>query len=602
MRTFLSELQRRKVLRVATGYVVAGWVILQVALSLQEAMNLPPWFSSVIMATLLTGFPVAVFASWFFEFTPEGIRRTAPSGEVVPLKFQATDLALAAALVLVLAAVAVKITSPALEADAVATAPKPEPEISAASIAVLPFADLSPAKDQEYFSDGMAEEILNVLVKVKGLDVASRTSSFQFKGRDLGVPEIAKKLQVRHVVEGSVRKAGDTLRITAQLIDTKTDRHLWSETFDRPLTTENIFTIQDEIARAIVNALNQTMGTGAAAQATVVPATDNLTAYDLFLQARPLFLARHDLDKAEDLLTRAVEQDPNYANAWEMRAALQPLIVEYGYSSASPTEVERRLVEFANRALVINPQSALAFAALGKLKMTNAQDRRKPGDYDAIIADFERALAIDPRNASALNWRGLVHADVGNLEVALASFNRCLEIEPYYTPCMSNQVEILASLGRDREALAAYKKAFDRGFVSFYFAFHLLARTGEETAFKAATGSPNLLLGWRRHDELYDAHRHPERTYPELIADIRRFSAAKAKPLTAADLAELIGPLGFHDITPTPAVFWDAAFAGYRRSEKFKTTVKNFGVYDYWRKHGFPSQCRAVGANDFACD
>jgi tetratricopeptide (TPR) repeat protein len=244
-----------------------------------------------------------------------------------------------------------------------------------------------------------------------------------------------------------------------------------------------------------------------------------------------------------------------------MRAAVQPLSVEYGYSSASPEEVEQRTVAFANR-----------------------------------------ALAIDPRNASALNWRGLVYADVGNLEEALASFNRCLEIEPYYTPCMSNQVEVLASLGRDTEALAAYWKGLDKGSVSFYFAFHLLARMGQEHAFKAATGSPNLLLGWRRHDELYEAHRHPERGYPELIADVRRFSAAKAKPITEADLAELIGPLGFYDITPTPAVFWDAAFAGYRRSEKFKTTVKNFGVYSYWRKHGFPPQCRAVEADDFTCD
>ena len=479
---------------------------------------------------------------------------------------------------------------------------QPPPKAAEASIAVLPFADLSPAKDQAYFSDGMAEEILNVLAKVKGLDVASRTSSFQFKGQELGIPEIAKKLGVRHVVEGSVRKAGATLRITAQLIDTQTDRHLWSETFDRPLTTENIFTIQDEIARAIVKALNQTMGAGAAAQVTVAPTTDKLTAYDLFLQARPLFSARHALDKAEDLLARAVEQDPNYANAWEMRAAVQPLSVEYGYSSASPTDVEQRVVEFANRALAINPQSALAIAALGKWRMTDAQTRRKPGDYAAIIADFERALAIDPRNASALNWRGLIYADVGNLEVALASFNRCLEIEPYYTPCMSNQVEILASLGRDKEALAAYRNGLDTGSVSFYFAFHLLARMGEEHAFKAATGSPNLLLGWRRHDELYEAHRHPERSYPDLVADIRKFSATKTKPITDADLAELIGPLGFYDITPTPAVFWDAAFAGYRRSEKFRTTVKNFGVYDYWRKNGFPRQCRAVGADDFACD
>jgi hypothetical protein len=109
-------------------------------------------------------------------------------------------------------------------------------------------------------------------------------------------------------------------------------------------------------------------------------------------------------------------------------------------------------------------------------------------------------------------------------------------------------------------------------------------------------------LGWRRHDELYEAHRHPERDHSELIADIRRFSAAKPIPIPEADLAELLGPLGFYDITPTPAIFWDAGFAGYRRSEKFKTTVKTFGVYDYWRKHGFPPQCRPVGADDFACD
>lgn len=297
MRKFLSELQRRKVLRVATGYVVAGWVILQVALSLQAAMTLPAWFSSAIMAVLLIGFPIAVFASWFFEFTPEGIRRTVPSDEIVPLKFQATDLALATALILVLAAVTVKVVSPAQETTVAAAPAAPvAQQPSAASIAVLPFADLSPAKDQEYFSDGMAEEILNVLAKVKGLHVASRTSAFQFKGREIGVPEIARQLKVRHVVEGSVRKAGDTLRITAQLIDTASDRHLWSETFDRPLTADNIFTIQDEIAKAIVKALGQTMGTASDVEVAVAPVTANVNAYELFLQARRLFTARIDLD------------------------------------------------------------------------------------------------------------------------------------------------------------------------------------------------------------------------------------------------------------------------------------------------------------------
>ena len=480
-------------------------------------------------------------------------------------------------------------------ADTLANTPTAPPS----SIAVLPFADLSPAKDQEYFSDGMAEEILNVLAKLKGLDVASRTSSFQFKGRELGIPDIARQLKVRHIVEGSVRKAGATVRITAQLIDTQSDRHLWSETFDRPLTTDNIFAIQDEIAKAIVKALNETLGTGAVAQVAVAPVTDNLTAYELFLQARPLFLARIDLDKADLLLARAVAQDPRFAKAWEMRSALQSLLVEYSYSNASPAATEQRTMEFANRALAINPQSAMALAALAGMRMTAAQEQRQRADYDAIIDDYDRALAIDPQNASALNWRALAYATVGNLRASLASLDRCLEIEPYYAPCIANQVGILGSMGRDAEALAAYRKALNAGAVSFYFCFHLLARTGQEVAFKFATTSPGILLGWRRHDELYEAHRHPERTYPELIADIRKFDAKKATRI--ANLGELLVPLGAYDLNPTFDVTWDASFAGYRRSEQFKARMKNSGVYDYWRKHGFPPQCHATGADDFAC-
>ncbi len=599
MQHFLTELQRRKVLRIASGYVVAGWIILQVALSLQTAMNLPAWFSTMIVSLLIIGFPIALVASWFFELTPDGIKRTTPSSGIARFKPQTTDFALAAALVLVLAAVVVQLTTPQA-AITTAVAPKPEPAVSAASIAVLPFADLSPDKDQEYFSDGMSEEILNVLAKVKGLDVASRTSSFQFKGRELGVPAIAKQLKVRHVVEGSVRKSGSTLRITAQLIDTKTDRHLWSETFDRPLTTENVFTIQDEIAQAIVKALNQTMGAGAEKAIVVAPVTDNLTAYDLFLQARPLFLARVDLDKAEKLLIRAVEQDPNYANAWEMRAALQSLMEEYGYSSASQSEIDQRTIEFANRALAINPQSSTTIAVLAKRKMSAAQNQRQRGDYAAIISEYERALGFNPRDASALNWLGLAHADVGDLKASLANFSKCLEYEPYYGPCGLNRIVALAAMGRDAEAQVAYRAALNAGIMKKSM-FPLLARTGQEIPFKATANSPSVLFGWRWHDELYEAYRHPERTYPELIADIQRFNQ-KSKQMTEADLASLLVPIGAFDLIPLSIDCWDASFAGYRRSTQFKTRIRNSGVYDYWRKHGFPPQCKPVGKDDFECN
>ena len=600
MQKFLSELQRRKVLRVASAYVVAGWVILQVALSLEDAMKLPDWFSTMIISLLIIGFPIAVIVSWFFEFTPEGIKRTVPSGEVARFKPQTADFALAAALVLVLAAVVVQLATPPA-AVTTATAPKAEPAVSTASIAVLPFADLSPGKDQEYFSDGMSEEILNVLAKVKGLHVASRTSSFQFKGREIGVPEIAKQLKVRHVVEGSVRKAGETLRITAQLIDTQSDRHLWSETFDRPLTADNIFAIQDEIARAIAKALNQTMGGGIPVEVTVAPATDNLTAYDLFLQARPLFLARADLDKAENLLIRAVEQDPNYANAWELRAALQSLMEEYGYSSASQAEIDQRTIEFANRALAINPRSSTSIAVLAKQKMNAAQFQRQRGDYAAIISEYERALGFNPRDASALNWLGLAYGEVGDLKASLANFSKCLEYEPYYGPCCINQIVTLAAMGRDAEALAAYRAALNAGMMKAVSTFTSLARTGQELPFKASTNSPSVLFGWRRHDELYEAYRHPERTYPELIADIQRFNE-KTKQMTQSDLAALLVPIGAFDLNPIAVEMWDSSAAGYRRSTQFKTRTKNFGVYDYWRKRGFPPQCKPVGNDDFACN
>ncbi|MEQ1863964.1 MAG: hypothetical protein ABL996_04855 [Micropepsaceae bacterium] len=600
MQKFLIELQCRKVLRVASGYVVAAWVILQVALSLQTAMKLPDWFSTVIVSLLIIGFPIAVIVSWFFEFTPEGIKRTVPSGEVLRFKPQTADFALAAGLVLVLAAVVVQLTTPPA-AVTTATAPKAEPAVSAASIAVLPFADLSPANDQEYFSDGMAEEILNVLAKVKGLNVASRTSSFQFKGRELGIPEIAKQLKVRHVVEGSVRKAGETLRITAQLIDTQSDRHLWSETFDRPLTADNIFAIQDEIARAIAKALNQTMGGGIPVEVTVAPATGNLTAYDLFLQARPLFLARADLDKAENLLIRAVEQDPNYANAWELRAALQSLMEEYGYSSASQAEIDQRTTEFANRALAINPRSSTSIAVLAKQKMNAAQFQRQRGDYAAIISEYERALGFNPRDASALNWLGLAYGEVGDLKASLANFSKCLEFEPYYGPCCINRIVTLAAMGRDAEALVAYRAALNAGIRRVYLLFPLLARTGQEIPFKSVTNSPSVLFGWRRHDELYEAYRHPERTYPELIADIQRFNE-KTKQMTQSDLAALLVPIGAFDLNPIAVENWDSSAAGYRRSTQFKTRIKNFGVYDYWRKYGFPPQCKPVGKDDFACN
>jgi len=373
MDNFFGEMKRRNVFRVAGVYAVVGWVLAQIATTLEETMSLPVWFDGLIVALLLIGFPIAIVFAWAFELTPQGVVRTedVPEGESITGDTgHKLDYAIVAGLVLLAAMIVWQQSDTPIElAEEVPVLAEDEPaaaEVDAASIAVLPFADLSPGGDQEYFSDGISEEILNVLVGVNGLDVTSRTSSFQFKGRGLGIPEIAAELKVRHVLEGSVRKSGETIRVTAQLIDSTDDKHLWSNTFDRPLTTENIFEIQDEIAKAIVTALSETLGVGELEPIEVAATTRNLDAYELYLQARPMFHARERLDVADALLERAVMQDPEFAEAWEIRAALQTLAVEYGFVDTPIEVAEERGAEFAKRALDLEPRSATALAVIAK--------------------------------------------------------------------------------------------------------------------------------------------------------------------------------------------------------------------------------------------
>ncbi len=614
MNKLFSELRRRNVFRVAGVYAVIAWLLIQVVVAIKAPLSLPAWTDTLVIVLFAIGFPIALILAWAFEMTPEGMKLTAavPEGEsIAPKTGRALDYVIIGGLALVGVMIVADRMTPekatVAAGDTGEAAQSAYGAPSAASIAVLPFADLSPAGDQEYFSQGIAEEILNVLANVSGLEVASRTSSFQFKGREIGIPEIARQLDVRHVLEGSVRKAGDTIRITAQLIDTQTDRHLWSETFDRPLTTHNVFTIQDEIANAIVNALDKAMGVETAPTIAVAPTTDNLTAYDLYLQARALFQSRTRLDEADALLTRAVEQDQGFAKAWEMRAALQALLVEYGFSEMAGETVDERTAEYAERALAVDARSAMAIASLAKMRMHAALQLRKRGDFAEIIADFDRALAIEPRNASALNWRGSAHASVGALEKAREDYARCTDFEPDYVPCAENYYAILGSMGRDAEALAAYKSALDRGAAKIVYApFAVLARQGEELAFKIASNAPNMLFGWTRHDELYEAYRHPDNVYPELIGDIVRFQEKNGQ-MTQSVMEILLQPLGAFEYDVVPYNAWDVSSGGYRQSAQFKNAMRKTGIIDYWRTHGFPPQCRPVvskdgGKDDFKCE
>jgi TolB-like protein/Tfp pilus assembly protein PilF len=611
----LAELRRRNVIRIAGLYLVGAWLLVQVAETVLPVFGVPDWVLRALIILLALGFVPALVFSWVFELTPDGLRRESEldrSRSSVDHTARKLDLAV---IVLLLAVGAMVLFKPAPEPPPVASAQDPQAAAAmateaeaagpaAASIAVLPFADLSQAGDQGYFSDGMSEEILNVLAKVEGLQVASRTSSFAFKGQEtLGVPAIAEQLGVRHVLEGSVRRAGDTLRITAQLIDAQTDRHLWSETFDRPLTAENVFAIQDEISKAIVAALVKALPSAEVGAVGQAQTTTNLSAYDNYLRARTLVRSRRQLLLAEQLLEKSLEQDPQYAPAWELRAALQPLLGEYTDTPLGVDELERRGIEFADRALSLAPDSALALAVKANIRSRQSQTARASHDLAKVIDDLERSLAIDPSSTDAMNWLGMTWSHVGRLDKALEIFQRCVRTDPLASACSENEYDVLYGLGRRDEAWQRYQDALDRGAVTDQWTnFAMLAHFEQKAAFLYAANQSRYLPRWHRHEAIYEAFRDRDADHGPLLAEIRAYAEREGIALDNGYASQLLTPLGLHELKPFLALEQSGEYRRYRQSPEFKKVIRDSGVYDYWLDQGFPDTCQPVEPDDFRCD
>jgi TolB-like protein len=614
--SFFGELRRRNVTRVAGVYIVVGWILVQVATALEESINLPSWFDGLIVALLLIGLPVALIFAWAFELTPEGVVRT----EAVPEGASITgdtgrklDYALAFGMVaLVTVIIWQQVSTPPKPVTPAATENTAETAVTSdsgaaptpadSSLAVLPFADMSPENDQEYFSDGLTEEILNLLVRADAIEVVSRTSSFQFKNTSLGIPEIAAELNVRHIVEGSVRKSGETIRVTAQLIDAVTDRHLWSDTYDRPLTVENLFEIQDDVANSIFEALGKELGILEEVELRAKRTTDDVDAYALFLRARTLYQARRDLNLVDDMLAQAVDMDPDFAEAWAYRAPTQQLMYSYGYSDLPQEELNTLGLDFARRALALDPDNATALATVPFIQMNQATWDHEDHDWADIIAGFSRAVEADPRNASALIWRGIGFAWLGQMELSLEDFQACVRYEPHYVPCLDNLHWYLADMGQDDEALQVLLGAMNSGASKILYAnLNLLARTGNELMFKAVTNNVLALRDWRHHDQLYQAYRNLEADHRELAQSIVEFQ--ENNPDRSPDFTNpTIMALGGVPLEPTVIGTWSSSGRKYRQTADFKDFLRSSGIYDYFRKTGWPDVCRPVGDDDFECD
>ncbi len=439
--SIVRELKRRNVFRVAFAYVIIAWLILQIGDTLGPALRLPEAVNTALAFFLILGFPLAVFFAWAYELTPEGIKKEKDvdrSQSIAHVTGRKLDYMIIAVLVLALGYFAFDkfVLDPSRDAELMQTT-------TDKSIAVLAFVNMSDDAGNEYFSDGISEELLNVLSKIPGLRVAARTSSFQFKGENRDIIDIGKQLNVAMVLEGSVRKAGLQVRITAQLVDASNGFHLWSETYDREL--ENIFAVQDEISAAIVGALREHLGLQVEAPPRVITAA-NTEAHDAYLRGRYLVVQRTpaSIKGAVREFEKAVELDPDYALA-HAELALATLLLDT-YTDLPITGLVARATPHVDEAMALNPTLAEAHAATGYLLLLQ-------GDLDEALTHFEQAIQLNPNYSIVYLWMGnLLFSDLGRYAEAFPMWETALRLDPLSIPAIGTYVEGLINRNRLAEA------------------------------------------------------------------------------------------------------------------------------------------------------
>jgi TolB-like protein/Tfp pilus assembly protein PilF len=425
--SLIAELQRRSVFKVGAAYLVVGWLLIQVAATVTPQLSLPDWAPRLITLLVLLGFPVALLLAWAFEMTPEGVK-VDTGGTGSRRMFVITGVLAVAALGWYF------VGAPAVR----------DYGTEQRSIAVLPFVNMSDDPANEYFSDGIAEEILNVLAQTPDLKVAARTSSFSYKGQNREIPDIARELEVRMVLEGSVRKQGDRVRITAQLIDAEKGFHLWSETYDRDL--KDVFAIQDEIAREIGKQLQVQLGGGHAAGG--VSGNQDLEAYDLYLQGLALFQKRggENLHAADAKLRAAIARDPKFAKAWGTLALVHSAMPSW---DPKTDRVAGDAIRFdaAERAMALDPTLPDGWLVVA----VRAYDE---GRYETGDAMFQRLFALAPSYAQGYQWHGEALAAAGDIEGGLAQISKGLALDPKSRNNRFATSNLLIYLGRFDEAAA----------------------------------------------------------------------------------------------------------------------------------------------------
>jgi TolB-like protein/Flp pilus assembly protein TadD len=452
LRNFFAELKRRNVYKVAVAYAVASWLLIQIATQVFPFFEIPNWAVRLVVLILIAGFPVALVFSWAFEITPEGIVRET---EVEPGKSITHHSGRKiVALTITLAAIAAALLAFqlfGLKLRSTLSAKQNESAIPEKSIAVLPFDNLSRDPDNAYFSEGIQDEILTRLAKIGNFKVISRTSTEQFRSKSGNVSEIAKQLGVAHILEGSVQKAGDSVRVNVQLINALTDAHLWGDTYDRKLT--DIFAIESEIAKSVAENLKARLN-GRAEEVLAARPTENPAAHELYLKGRYFWNRRNtaSLRKAGDYFQQAIDLDPNYALAYAGLADVHSILPIYA-GTAPKNDVPKALAA-ARKAVELDRNLAEAHTSLGNALLFNAQ-------LKLAEQEFRRALELNSNYATAHQWLAECLQGQGRFPESLAENERAHELDPLSLIINASYASSLSGVGRYDDAVKQARKALE---------------------------------------------------------------------------------------------------------------------------------------------
>jgi TolB-like protein/Tfp pilus assembly protein PilF len=468
--SLIAELRRRNVFRVGVAYAIVGWLLIEITATTFPILKLPDWSVTLVTALVLIGFPLALIVAWAFEMTPEGIKREAEVDRAESVRQQTgrkLDFIIIGVLAVGIVYFAVdKFGNGEPKPPPVAPEEAPSAEVveREKSIAVLPFDNISPDPEDAYFADGIHDEILAQISKIRDIKVISRTSVMRYRGEDKpSSPEIGVALGVANLLEGSVRLAGNRVRITIQFIEAERDAHLWTEIYDRELTAANIFSIQSEIAKIVADALRATLTPEEEERLATVP-TENLAAYEAYLLGRQRVARETTAASVEavDYFQQAIELDPGFALAYAGLADSYVLQVYFGGLASEGGLAKAQAA--ADKALALDDQ-------LGEVYNSLAGIKHEGNDPKGAEAMYRRALELNPNYAMAYYGYGdLLRSYLGRSEEALSLHRKAAELDPLSASIISSVGLDLASLGRFDEALARYQRALevDPGYASAY--------------------------------------------------------------------------------------------------------------------------------------